>query len=64
MPLPLVGAGITKDAIQGVFAGTAEALKIIASGRHKSTESRGKAQTEAVTDAEYEEMLKLQKASD
>lgn len=64
MPLPILAAGATKDMIQGAFAGTAEAMRIIAAGRVKSTESRGKAQTEKVTEEEYAEMLRLQKASD
>lgn len=64
MPLPVVGAGITKDAIQGVFAGTAEALRIIAAGRTSTVAKGGTAQTEKITEAEYAEMLKLQKASD
>jgi hypothetical protein len=44
--------------------GTAEALRVIASARHKSEVNGGKAETQKVTDEEYEEMLKLQKASD
>ena len=64
MPLPVVAAGITKDAIQGVFAGTAEALRIIAAGRTSTIAKGGEAKTEAVTEEEYAEMLKLQKASD
>lgn len=59
MPAPIIAAGITKDAIQGVFAGTAEALRIIAAGRSKTVENAGKLVTEKVTEDEYAEMLKL-----
>lgn len=57
MPLP---AG---DLVAGAMRGAAEALRVIASARKKSTDDRGQLKAEVVSDAEYEEMLKLQKAS-
>jgi hypothetical protein len=60
MPLPLAAG----DLLAGAMRGTAEALRVIAAGRTSTVAKGGEAKTEAVTEAEYQEMLKLQKASE